>query len=242
MEVSYKVGEYFQGGYARALEGIGKPSAQEEQGGKAAPSGDRVEISQEGRALQRILSGAEETREEGSGLNEQSGGQTGERPGERPGERVDPMDRLSGRKDDGDTRLAYNDATSGAGGSDEDEDAQARIRELQEQLRAAMKRLQQARNELTEAQAQAVSEVKAMQQGEDAAAALNPARQQAEQEQSVAQQKVAAAQAEVNSVQEQLQKLLHGEAQQAGQGSSGGGGFGQSWEPQGTNDYIRGTW
>ena len=127
------------------------------------------------------------------------------------------MRRLDGEEPDQGGRIAYGPAANpeAAQGSGDDDDTAQRIRELQAQLKAAMNRLQQARQELSEAQAKNISEVKAAQNGESPAASGSVEQQQAAQEQKAAQQKVVSAQAEVNTIQEQLQKYLQKQAQSA---------------------------
>lgn len=229
MEVIYNVSTYFSSTLRNEARGAGKSAAQEESILDRAQGGDSVDISQQGRKLQRILAGAEE-----------SGGSSQEQPGYGKN-KSNLMSYIDGDAVQKDNRLAYNGpgstADSASGGDNTDE----RISELQTRLREAMQRLQEARQELTDAQAQSIEEVKAMQNGENPADMSSASQQQVEQSRDAAQQKVASAQAEVNSIQEQLQKLLSEKNQQAqtlGMNANVGGG----WSPQGTTDYIRGDW
>lgn len=126
------------------------------------------------------------------------------------------MSRLNGEEPDNSGRIAYGGEIAPQAAPASDDDTAQRIRELQTQLKEAMRRLQQARQELSEAQAKATAEVKAMQNGENPVSGVVE-NQQSSQEQKAAQQKVVSAQAEVNTIQEQLQKCLHEQAQSAGQ-------------------------
>lgn len=228
MEITYKVSDYFSSTLRHESVGTGTNSSDDEGIIGRARTGDSVEISQEGRTLQRILSGAQESNEETAYNRDKS----------------NLMSYIDGDEAREDTRLAYNGVGSAADTAEDADDADARIKELQLQLREAMKNMQEARQALSDAQAKNIKEVKAMQQGE--APDMSGAGQQlVEQEVTAAQQQMVSAQAEVNSIQEQLQKALKEKSQSTG-GSSGASGIaasaGGTWEPQGTNDYIGGNW
>lgn len=229
MDISIRGNNYINFTLRREAAGLSGGSGEAGTAQPSAQSGDRVSISAEGRGLSRILSGQEE---EAVTIQEDDYGKQESRL----------MRHLAGKEQRDDNRIAYG---SGEGseiaGESTDEDIDGKIRQLQEQLRAAIKRLQEARQELSEAQAEAVSEVKAMQEGADPNALLNAETQQADQKRSAAQQKMATAQAEVNATQEQLQKYLREKAESAAKNASGSVGGG-SWEPQGTNNYISGNW
>lgn len=206
-------------------------AAQEENAKFGVSSADRVDISAEGRSLQQALSG-----EAAANVNSEES----ENKYDKKKSRL--MNSLAGNEEDNDKRLAYGGSVGSSGGGSEDDDTAIRIRELQSQLREALNRLQEARQELSEAQAANINEVKAMQQGETPQA-MFAGGQQSGEALAQAQQKVATASAEVNSVQEQLQKMLVEQANAAKKnGSSQGASVGQVWESQGTNDYIGGNW
>lgn len=225
MEIIYRAGSYF-GSSLKSEFSQAVKSAGGESGRDAAyvQAGDSVKISEQGRALQQMLAGKSSSQNEGEA--------------EYGKDQSRLMNLLEGREPDSDKRLAYGGLDGAAAESGGESDTEARIRDLQTQLKAAMKRLQEARQELTEAQAKKIAEIKSM-QGGDSVNAASALQQQVEQECSAAQQKIAAASAELNSVQEQLQKTLHEKNKEAQASASTGSSVGEVWSPQGTNDYIR---
>lgn len=234
---------YLSSTFRRDLAGAGKvagSSAEEEQNGGnlAAQSADTVEISEHARTLQRILSG-KEARESKNDESEQ----------DVLAKRQSRLQNaLEGKEDvSNDTRLAYGGTGKAAQSeeSSESADLAARIRDLQKQLRSATKRLNEAYRELSEAQAKNIDdEARAVRRGENPDLPQDYRQEQAQDEVRAAQQKITSSQAEINTVQEQLQKLLREQAQAAGgnDSSTPNVSVGGSWQPQGTNDYIGGNW
>lgn len=229
MDISIRGNNYINFAMRREASGLAGASAEAEPG-QAPAQGDRVSISDQARSLGRIIAGKEEEQQfmaEDDYGKKESG----------------LMRHISGKEQKADNRIAYGGGKgSEIAGESAEEDIDGKIRQLQEQLRAALKRVQEARQELSDAQAEAVGKVKAMQEGENPNA-LDANAQEAEQKCNAAQQKLASAQAEVNSTQEQLQKYLREKAESAAKTASGAGSsLGSSWEPQGTNNYISGNW
>lgn len=187
MEISYRPGNYLSSSIRVDAELTAQAKAEREKAEKLAQSGQ--------------IGDRVDISEEGRKLQQSS-----------------LMSRLNGEDPDKSGRIAYGGSTEPQrlDGKNDDDDLAQRIRELQVQLREAMTRLQQARQELSEAQAKDTAELENRQSGQDPAAGGLESLQTGEAKKA-AQQKVAAAQAEVNTLQEQLQKYLQEQAQEAAQ-------------------------